>query len=39
VMARMLKAWQTRLSKAFAISNPLDQKIDNRLTHQSPAFQ
>lgn len=39
VMARMVEAWQTRLSRAFATFEPTDPRTDNRLAHQSPAFQ
>jgi hypothetical protein len=39
VMARILEAWQTRLSKAFAIFASAGPRTDNHLAHQSSAFQ
>jgi hypothetical protein len=39
VIARILEAWQTRLSKTLAIFESAGSRIDNRLAHQSPAFQ
>jgi len=38
VMARILEAWQTRLSKAFAIFESAGPRTDNRLAHQSPSL-